>query len=111
MKIGDRFEVSIKDEGQYFDVTEGVVQDIDDGVATIVIPATTIQVQIKETADFAYKPPSDGPDRILAGEQNGTFVEVPPQNTQQSGPVPNRDYIQDDGTDLKFKELDSSALD
>jgi hypothetical protein len=115
MKIGDRFEVSIKDEGQYFDVTEGVVQDIDDGVATIVIPATTIQVQIKETADFAYKPPSDGPDRILAGEQNGTFVEVPPPNsatgTGAGAPVPNRDYIPDDGTDLKFKELDSSALD
>lgn len=117
MKIGDRFEVGIKDDGQYFDITEGIVEDIDDGVATIVIPATRIQVEIKQTADFRAEPRHDGPDRILAGpeESPGRFVDVPPPNTDTGtgagGARPNVDYIPDDGTPLSAKQLDSSALD
>jgi hypothetical protein len=111
MKIGDRFEVGIKDEGQYFDVAEGVIEDIDDGIATIVIPATRIQVQVKQSVDFRAEKESDGPDRILAGEADGSFVDVPPDQPQGRIRVTERDITIDDGTSLKDKKLDSSVLD
>lgn len=112
MKIGDRFEVGIKDGTEYFDVAEGVIEDIDDGVATIVIPATRIQVQVKQTVDFRTGPTHDGPDRILAGETDSGFVEVPPDEPRgRSRSKANVDYIPDDGTPLSAKELDSSVLD
>lgn len=115
MKIGDRFEVGIKDDNQYFDVAEGIIEDIEDGVATIVIPATRIQVQVKQTVDFRAEPKHDGPDRILAGEtSNGSFapVDVPPDQPQGRSRVrENVDYVPDDGVPLAAKELDSSVLD
>jgi hypothetical protein len=113
MKIGDRFEVGIKDDGQYFDVAEGVIEDIDDGVATIVIPATRIQVEIKQQVDFRGEPRHDGPDRILAGQtEGGNFVDVPVDEPQGRSRVrENVDYVPDDGTPLSAKQLDSSVLD
>jgi hypothetical protein len=116
MKIGDRFEVGIKDDGQYFDVAEGIIEDIDDGIATIVIPATRIQVQVRQSVDFRAEPRHDGPDRILAGEtDSGTFATphdvAPDEPRGRSRSKSNVDYVPDDGVPLSAKELDSSVLD
>ncbi len=122
MRIGDRFEVKMED----LTVAEAVLEDIDGGIATIVIPATRIQVQVKQSLDFHAQP--DGREVILDGMQDASgtgsseaqtvandqatvFSHVPPEGTTKPVEQSTTAYIPDDGVDLKYKELDSSVLD
>ena len=106
MKIGDRIAVQI--EG--VDVGEAVVEDIEDGIATIVIPATRLQAKVRSTLDMAAGPEkSDGPDRIFGGiEDNQPAVsEAMEQVNQSTTTITNADI----GEGIHGKELDSSVLD
>jgi hypothetical protein len=62
MKINDRIAVQI--EGT--DVAEAIVEDMDDGNVTLIIPATRLVVRMRQSLDLqATKEPEV--DRILAG--------------------------------------------
>jgi len=111
MKIGDRLAVQI--EG--VNVAEAVVEDIEDGNAVLVIPATRLVVKMRSTLDLnATKEPEV--DRVFGGlEESGetTSAAVDEVNTQTSTTTqsPNLVYGSDVGEGLHGRDLDSSAID
>lgn len=68
MKIGDRVPVQI--EGT--NVAEAIVEDIDEGNAVLIIPATRLVVKMRATLDLAATKEPEV-DRVFAGlESTGT---------------------------------------
>lgn len=97
MKIGDRLAVTI--DG--VEVTEAFVEDIEDGQATIVIPATRLVAQVRQTLDLAATPDRDGPDRVLSG------LETPLGDEQVIVPAPSAEPISQQHTPLSQQTLES----
>ena len=68
MKIGDKFPVQI--EGM--DIGEATIEDIEDGKATLVIPATRLVVQVRQSLDMGATVAPEV-DRVFSGlEDSGT---------------------------------------
>jgi hypothetical protein len=78
MNIGDRFAVQI--EGM--DVAEAIIEDMDDGNATIVIPATRLVVRMRQSLDLAATKEPEV-DRVFAG------VETSGDNTSEAAEAAN----------------------
>jgi hypothetical protein len=117
MKIGDRLAVQI--EGM--DVGEAVIEDIEDGHATLVIPATRLVVQVRQTLDLTATAAPET-DRVLAGvvdtqDNSSPATEALEQPQQVATPAPAAPVQQynapgsDIGEGIHGKELDSSAID
>lgn len=101
MKIGDRLPVDI----QGVTVGEAVVEDIEEGVATIVIPATRLQAKVRQELDLAATDESSGPDRVFGGIEDNQPAVSPAQEEVSSAPPV------EVGEGIHGKELDSSAID
>lgn len=67
MKIGDRMAVQI--EG--VDVAEAIVEDIDNGNVTLVIPATRLVVKMRQSLDLTATATPEV-DRVFAGVVDDT---------------------------------------
>lgn len=67
MKINDKLEVQI----QGVTVSEAVIENIDDGKATIIIPATRVVVQVKQSLDLEATNTPDV-DRVFGGMETST---------------------------------------
>lgn len=96
MKIGDRISVSMAG----FEVTEAIIEDIDDGKATIFIPATRVVMGV---ATSLTDLPDEGTDRVILGnqhEESGPSVAVEQHNSKD-----------DVGEGIRGAKLDSSAID
>lgn len=98
MRIGDRLAVQI--EGT--DVGEAYIEDIEDGNATIVIPATRIVVKVRNELDLAATREPEV-DREFAGV-------APPAGSDESDASAEL-KSEDVGEGLHGKKLDSSAID
>lgn len=85
MKIGDRLAVQI--EG--VDVAEAIVEDIDDGNATLIIPATRLVVRMRQSLDLTATAAPEV-DRVFAGlETDGTNESVASEEVNaQAAPTP-----------------------
>lgn len=94
MKIGDRLSVTM--EG--FEVAEAIIEDIDDGKATLFIPATRVVMGV---ATSLTDLPEEGSERILSGKADNTPSTSPAQDAHND----------DVGEGIHGKELDSSAID
>lgn len=114
MKVGDRLAVQI--EGM--DVGEAVIEDIEDGHATIVIPATRLVVQVRQSLDLsATREPEV--DRILAGtveDNTSQSAAAEEHNAPAEQPAPAPAPVQsmggaDVGEGIHNQNLDSSAID
>ena len=106
MKIGDRLAVQI--DGM--DVAEAVIEDIEDGHATLVIPPTRLVVQVKQSLDLAATREPEV-DRVLGGMENDT---PPVSEASQAITPPTPGYNQpgsDVGEGIHNIQLDSSAID
>ena len=108
MKIGDRIAVQM--EG--FDVAEAVIEDIEDGKATIVIPATRVVVGVRTSLDVSARPESGNPDRVFGGmEDNQPAISEAMEQVNQSTTTEPTINNADIGEGIHGKELDSSVLD
>ena len=128
MKVGDAYTIRLDEH----EVGQAIIESIEDGQATLVIPATRIVMGVKSSL---AAPPERVPevDRVFGGvaetpdntpseaqrqvnEQPGPVaqpqVEVPVHNEQQSQPSQSN-YVAPDqvGNGLRGVELDSSILD
>lgn len=97
MKIGQSLAVQI--DG--IDVAEAVIEDIEDGNAIIVIPATRLVVQIKQSLDVAATATPEV-DRDMT-----SLVEGPGSEESEAA----REVNGDVGEGIHNKDLDSSAID
>lgn len=99
MKIGDQFPVRI---GEH-DVAAAYIENIEEGVATVVIPATRVQFGVA-----SYLTSLDPEvDRGFIEE-----VEKPSEQVEQSpAPVDEKAPVEDSNQSLRSMELDSSELD
>ncbi len=109
-KIGDRLAVQI--EG--IDVAEAVIENIEDGLATIVIPATRLVVQTRQSLDLnATKAPEV--DRVFAGVQTDTYNSSDASESLPEPPAaPSAQYNEPGslvGDGIHGRDLDSSAID
>lgn len=129
MKIGQKLPVQI--EGMT--VGEAYVDDIDGDEAIVIIPATRLVVKVRTSLDFAAEAEreSDGTERVLVGtvdnDGNVTSPAVDDANNtsgtggqteaakpaeSNSGPSTTApEPVQNVGSGIHGKDLDSSALD
>lgn len=117
MKIGDKLAVQI--EGM--DVSEAVIEDISDGNAIIIIPATRLVVQVRQSLDLGATATPEV-DRVFVGVEQEQATpapeEAPVQPMTQVAPPTDAGrgiYTSpaqgDIGEGIHNKQLDSSALD
>ena len=113
MKVGDRFSVQI--EGM--DVAEAVIDDIEDGKAILVIPATRLVVQVRQSLDLAATKTPDV-DRIFTGvEESGSNTSEATEAVSEAPRAPVAPVQQtyggtaDIGEGIHNQQLDSSAID
>lgn len=92
-------------------VAEAVLENIEEGVATLVIPATRVQVQIRQSLDVAARPTPEV-DRAFGGISE-TNDDTPSEATKEVNevPVPAPAPVAEIGEGIHNQNLDSSAID
>ncbi len=103
-------------------VTEAVIDNIEDGKATLTIPATRLVVQVRQSLDLAAVKEPESESIIIGAVENETVAPEAKQPVQaadtpapaqptQPAPVTQASSVQDVGEGIHSMNLDSSAID